>query len=78
MTITALEEAGVAELRQGLQHEWLTKTDYPMRNQKKAKPKGGGKSTIPGDPTIRGRVEQGALTLILEPIFDSDLQVIGV
>ncbi|MGA8164453.1 MAG: reverse transcriptase domain-containing protein [Waddliaceae bacterium] len=45
-----------------------------MRNRKKAIPKSGGKSRILGIPSIRDRVVQGALKLILEPIFESDFQ----
>ena len=46
-----------------------------MRLRQKAIPKEGGKGTrILSIPTIRDRVVQGALKLILEPIFEADFQ----
>ena len=45
-----------------------------MRNRKKVIPKGGGKPRILGIPSIRDRVVQGAVKLILEPTFESDFQ----
>ena len=45
-----------------------------MRNRKAEIPKEGGKVRVLGIPTIRDRVVQGALKLILEPIFESDFQ----
>jgi RNA-directed DNA polymerase len=46
----------------------------PMRNRRKEIPKGSGKVRVLGIPTIRDRVVQGALKLILEPIFEADFQ----
>ena len=46
----------------------------PMRLRKVAIPKDGGGSRGLSIPTIRDRVVQGALKLILEPIFDADFQ----
>jgi RNA-directed DNA polymerase len=46
-----------------------------MRNRRKEIPKDGGKKVrVLGIPTIRDRVVQGALKLILEPIFEADFQ----
>src|ERR687886_2649220 len=46
-----------------------------MRVRRKAIPKDGGtKVRVLGIPTIRDRVVQGALKLILEPIFEADFQ----
>src|SRR4029453_9900257 len=46
-----------------------------MRNRQKEIPKDGGKKVrILSIPTIRDRVVQGALKLILEPIFEADFQ----
>lgn len=45
-----------------------------MRNRKKEIPKGNGKVRVLGIPAIRDRVVQGALKLILEPIFEADFQ----
>ena len=45
-----------------------------MRVRKKEIPKDGGKVRILSIPSIRDRVVQGALKLILEPIFEADFQ----
>jgi len=45
-----------------------------MRNRRKEIPKGKGKVRVLGIPTIRDRVVQGAIKLILEPIFEADFQ----
>jgi RNA-directed DNA polymerase len=46
-----------------------------MPNRRKEIPKDGGKKVrVLGIPTIRDRVVQGALLLILEPIFEADFQ----
>ena len=45
-----------------------------MRNRRKEIPKGNNRVRILGIPTIRDRVVQGALKLILEPIFEADFQ----
>lgn len=74
VTFDAIENSGVDQFLQQIQQELMTKTYYPMRNRKKAIPKGGGKSRVLGIPSIRDRVVQGALKLILEPIFESDFQ----
>jgi RNA-directed DNA polymerase len=45
-----------------------------MRARKKEIPKDGGKVRVLSIPAIRDRVVQGALKLILEPIFEADFQ----
>ena len=45
-----------------------------MRNRRKEIPKGDGRVRVLGIPTIRDRVVQGALKLILEPVFEPDFQ----
>jgi len=45
-----------------------------MRVRKKEIPKGGGKFRLLAIPSVRDRVVQGALKLILEPIFEADFQ----
>jgi len=45
-----------------------------MRNRREEIPKGNGKVRVLGIPSIRDRVVQGALKLILEPIFEADFQ----
>ena len=74
VTFDAIEAEGREEFLQRIQNELKTKTYYPNRNRKKAIPKAGGKSRILSIPCIRDRVVQGALKLILEPIFEADFQ----
>ncbi|GAH49398.1 unnamed protein product, partial [marine sediment metagenome] len=44
------------------------------RNRRKEISKEKGKVRVLGIPTIRDRVVQGAIKLILEPIFEADFQ----
>ena len=58
-----------------IRDELVTNTYRPMRARKKEIPKDGGtKVRVLSIPAIRDRVVQGALKLILEPIFEADLQ----
>jgi len=74
VTFAAIEEAGVEAFLQQIRDELVSGTYRPVRNRRKEIPKGGGKDRILGIPTIRDRVVQGALKLILEPIFEADFQ----
>ena len=67
MTFEAIEASGVEGFLAQLRHELTTRTYRPMRNRRKEIPKGDGKVRVLGIPTIRDRVVQGALKLILEP-----------
>jgi RNA-directed DNA polymerase len=68
-------EAGGADVFLGQIREELISGQYrPMRNRKKEIPKDGGKVRVLSIPSIRDRVVQGALKLILEPIFEADFQ----
>jgi RNA-directed DNA polymerase len=72
VTVAAIEEAeGEAWLAQ-LRDELVTRTYRPRRNRRVEIPKGGGKVRVLGIPAIRDRVVQGALNLILGPIFEAD------
>ena len=56
-----------------LQDALVTRTYRPLRNRRVEIPKDGGKKVrVLGIPAIRDRVVQGALKLILEPIFEAD------
>ena len=60
---------------QGIRDELISGTYRPLRNRKKEIPKGGGKKVrVLSIPSIRDRVVQGALKLVLEPIFEADFQ----
>ena len=74
VTFQAIEEAGLEEYLQKLRDELVSGTYRPMRNRQKKIPKGNGRYRTLGIPTIRDRVVQGAVKLILEPIFGADFQ----
>ena len=69
-----IEQAGIAAFLEQVQNELVSGTYRPMRNRTKEIPKDNGKFRVLGIPTIRDRVVQGALKLILEPIFEADFQ----
>ncbi len=71
----AIEESGVEAFLEGIRNELVSRTYRPMRNRRKEIPKDGGRKVrVLGIPSIRDRVVQGALKLILEPIFEADFQ----
>ncbi len=72
VTFDAIEAAGLETFLAELQNELAARTYRPLRNRRVAIPKDGGKVRLLGIPTIRDRVVQGALKLILEPIFEAD------
>ena len=74
VTFEAIEQADRDAFLQGIRDDLVSGTYRPARNRTKAIPKGNGKVRILGIPTIRDRVVQGALKLILEPIFEADFQ----
>ena len=74
VTFEAIEEGGVEVFLQQIRDELISKAYRPMRVRKKEIPKDGGKVRVLSIPTIRDRVVQGALKLILEPIFEADFQ----
>ena len=74
VTFEAIEERGLEEFLGQIRTELVSGTYRPMRNRKKEIPKGNGKVRVLGIPSIKDRVVQGALKLILEPIFEADFQ----
>src|SRR2546422_10266128 len=72
VTFAAIEAAGVEAFVAQLQDELVARTYRPLRNRRVEIPKGGGKVRVLGIPALRDRVVQGALKLILEPIFEAD------
>ena len=75
VTFEAIEESGVESFLTQIQDELVHETYQPMRVRKKEIPKDGGtKVRVLSIPAIRDRVVQGALKLILEPIFEADFQ----
>lgn len=75
VTFEDIEASGVQPFLEQIRDELVARTYQPMRVRRKAIPKDGGtKVRVLGIPTIRDRVVQGALKLILEPIFEADFQ----
>jgi RNA-directed DNA polymerase len=72
VTFEAIEAAGVELLLAQLRDELVARTYRPLRNRRVEIPKGEGRVRVLGIPPIRDRVVQGALKLILEPIFEAD------
>jgi len=75
VTFEAIEESGKDSFLERIRGELITGTYQPMPVRKKEIPKDGGtKVRVLSIPSIRDRVVQGALKLILEPIFEADFQ----
>jgi len=74
VTFEAIEAGGLDAFIDQLHQELVERTYRPLRLRKVEIPKDGGGSRGLSIPTIRDRVVQGALKLILEPIFDADFQ----
>src|SRR3984957_13560876 len=74
VTFESIEESGVESFLRPIRDELIASTYRPMRARKKEIPKDGGKVRVLSIPAIRDRVVQGAVKLILEPIFEADFQ----
>jgi RNA-directed DNA polymerase len=75
VTFEAVEESGKDSFLERIREELITGTYQPMPVRKKEIQKDGGtKVRVLSIPSIRDRVVQGALKLILEPIFEADFQ----
>src|ERR1700687_907752 len=75
VTFEAIEESGSGSFLVKIRDELVANTYRPMQARKKEIPKDGGKKVrVLSIPAIRDRVVQGALKLILEPIFEADFQ----
>ena len=74
VSFEAIEEQGVEAYLERIQDELKRRTYVPLAARRKAIPKDGGKVRVLSIPAIRDRVVQGALKLILEPIFEADFQ----
>ncbi len=74
VTFAAVEAEGVEDFLDQLRKELVERTYRPQKARKVEIPKGGGKMRQLSIPSIRDRVVQGALKLILEPIFEADFQ----
>src|SRR5947208_8114284 len=74
VTFAAIEAQGVAAFLAQIRDELVGRTYVPLPARRQEIPKDGGKVRVLSIPAIRDRVVQGALKLILEPIFEADFQ----
>ena len=74
VTFEFIDERGLGSFLQQIQTELVAHTYVPLRARRQEIPKDGGKVRVLSIPAIRDRVVQGALKLILEPIFEADFQ----
>ena len=74
VTFQAIEAEGLEKFLDQLREELVQRRYRPRRLRKVRIPKEGGKTRQLSIPCIRDRVVQGALKLILEPIFEADLR----
>jgi RNA-directed DNA polymerase len=75
VTCPEIEAAGLEDWLGGLAQDLRTKAYQPQPVRRVMIPKPGGDGERPlGIPTIRDRVAQTAAKLVLEPIFEADLE----
>jgi RNA-directed DNA polymerase len=74
ITFEAIEEQGVEVFLAQIRDELVQRRYKPLPARRQEIPKDGGKVRVLSIPSIRDRVAQGALKLILEPIFEADFQ----
>jgi RNA-directed DNA polymerase len=75
VSFEAIEEGGVEVFLGQIRDELVSREYVPMPNRKQEIPKDGGRKVrVLSIPSIRDRVVQGALLLILEPIFEAAFQ----
>jgi RNA-directed DNA polymerase len=73
-SFAAIAASGVEEWLAGLRQDLTTRTYRPAPVRRVMIPKPGGGERPLGIPTIRDRVVQTAAKLVLEPIFEADLE----
>ena len=74
VTFAVIEAQGVEAFLGQIRDELVGRTYEPLPARRKEIPKDGGKVRVLSIPAVRDRVVQGALKLILEPIFEADFQ----
>src|SRR3984885_3773099 len=78
VTFEVIEAQGVENFLEQLQGELKERTYVPLRARRREIPKDGGKVRVLSIPAIRDRVVQGALKLMLEPIFPAVFQSVSL
>jgi len=73
-TIQAIEEHGVEEFLEGIQKDLKAGEYWPPPVRRQYIPKPDGKQRPLGIPTVRDRVVQAAVKLVIEPIFEADFE----
>jgi RNA-directed DNA polymerase len=73
MTFAKIEEAGVKAWLSGIRQELYEKRYKPQPVRRVTIPKPGGGERPLGIPTIRDRVVQTAVKLVIEPVLEADL-----
>jgi len=68
----SIEARGVEKFLSAIREELVARTYKPSKNRRVEIPKGNGKTRRLGIPTIKDRVVQGAVKLILKTIFEAD------
>jgi RNA-directed DNA polymerase len=74
VTFEQIDAQGLGDLLEALSRELQDKTYCPLPCRQVSIPKEGGKVRGLKIPAIRDRVVQGAVRLILEPVFEADFQ----
>jgi RNA-directed DNA polymerase len=74
VTFEAIEAQGVEQFLTQIRDELQARRYVPLRARRQEIPKDGGKVRVLSIPAIRDRIVQGALKLILEPVFEADFQ----
>src|ERR1700689_302617 len=73
-TFEQIESAGVAEGLTGIREGFRSKPYRPQPVRRVMIPKPGGGESPLGIPTIRDRVIQNAVKLLIEPVFEADFE----
>jgi RNA-directed DNA polymerase len=73
-TFEEIESRGLQEWLEGIRKDLRAKTYKPQPVRRVLIPKPGGGGRPLGIPTVRDRVVQSAAKLVLEPIFEADLE----
>ena len=72
VTFEQIEQEGLSGFLEGIRAELENGTYKPSKNRQVEIPKPNGKKRMLGIPTIKDRVVQGAITLVIDPIFEAD------